>query len=312
MKYEQYLKNLEVPKGKIDVVLDTDAYNEIDDQFAIAYMLENSWKLNVKAIYAAPFLNMNSSSPEDGMEKSYDEIIKVLKLSGRQDMISCVLRGAKSFLSSIDKPQMSDAAYDICKRAMMYSPENPLYVVSAGAITNVASALLINPEIAENIVIVWMGGNEHGYPDSKEFNMIKDICAAQIVFESHAPLIQLPLRNTLMNFTLSQFEAEYLLRGKNALCDYLVQRFFTDHNIFDENNTLKKPITRILCDVCAIAWLLNDDNQFMESHLISKPIIQNNGYYSFDKRRELMSCIHQIKRDVLMCDLFDKITRKLL
>jgi len=68
------IKNLERPKSKIDVVLDTDAYNEIDDQFAIAYMFGNRQKLNIKAIYAAPFHNGKSSGPKDGMEKSYDEI----------------------------------------------------------------------------------------------------------------------------------------------------------------------------------------------------------------------------------------------
>ena len=60
MTSEQFFKNLEIPKGKIDVILDTDAYNEIDDQFAISYMIKNSQKLNVKAIYAAPFFNSNS------------------------------------------------------------------------------------------------------------------------------------------------------------------------------------------------------------------------------------------------------------
>ena len=50
-----YYKNLEVPSGKIDVVLDTDTYNEIDDQFALAYLLKSTEKLNTVAIYAAPF-----------------------------------------------------------------------------------------------------------------------------------------------------------------------------------------------------------------------------------------------------------------
>ena len=65
------MKNLERPQPGIDVILDTDAYNEIDDQFAIAYMLANRDKLNVKALYAAPFHNAKSSGPKDGMIKSY-------------------------------------------------------------------------------------------------------------------------------------------------------------------------------------------------------------------------------------------------
>ncbi|MFQ7549915.1 MAG: hypothetical protein ACLRMZ_05970 [Blautia marasmi] len=50
------LKRLEKPKGKVDVVLDTDTYNEIDDQFALAYLIKSNEKLNLQAVYAAPFL----------------------------------------------------------------------------------------------------------------------------------------------------------------------------------------------------------------------------------------------------------------
>ena len=39
MTNEQRIQNLSVPSHKVDVVLDTDAYNEIDDQYAIAYLL---------------------------------------------------------------------------------------------------------------------------------------------------------------------------------------------------------------------------------------------------------------------------------
>jgi len=55
MTNEQRMKNLLVPQGKVDVVLDTDAYNEIDDQFAISYLLRSKEKLNTVAIYAALF-----------------------------------------------------------------------------------------------------------------------------------------------------------------------------------------------------------------------------------------------------------------
>ena len=54
MTNEQRIKNLSVPRGTVDVVLDTDAYNEIDDQFAISYLIKSKERLNTKAIYAAP------------------------------------------------------------------------------------------------------------------------------------------------------------------------------------------------------------------------------------------------------------------
>ena len=55
------LKNLEVPTGSVDVVLDTDAYNAIDDQFALAYLLRSEDRLKTRAIYAAPFFNFRAS-----------------------------------------------------------------------------------------------------------------------------------------------------------------------------------------------------------------------------------------------------------
>ena len=83
MTNEQLLKNLQVPAGPIDVVLDTDTYNEIDDQFALSYLLRSGEKLTVKALCAAPFFNENSPPPEDGMERSYREIFNLLHLAER-------------------------------------------------------------------------------------------------------------------------------------------------------------------------------------------------------------------------------------
>ena len=80
------LERLKRPKGRVDVVLDTDTYNEIDDQYALAYLLQSGDKLNVKAIYAAPFDNHKSKGPADGMEKSYNEIKNILKLMGREEL----------------------------------------------------------------------------------------------------------------------------------------------------------------------------------------------------------------------------------
>ena len=68
------------PREKVDVVLDTDAFNETDDQFAIAYMLAAPEKLRIRALCAAPFFNAHSSSPADGMEKSYQEILKIFRM----------------------------------------------------------------------------------------------------------------------------------------------------------------------------------------------------------------------------------------
>src|SRR4051812_43248650 len=72
---------LEPPDGRPRVVMDTDAFNEIDDQFAIVQMMLSQDRFEVEAIYAAPFfIEGRSSGPGNGMEQSYDEILRVLEL----------------------------------------------------------------------------------------------------------------------------------------------------------------------------------------------------------------------------------------
>lgn len=104
---EKLVRRLKKPKGKVDVVLDTDTYNEIDDQFALAYLIKSEDKLNLKAIYAAPFFNSKSSGPKDGMEKSYSEIFHILTLMGREDLKAHVYKGSKEYLFSEDIPVIS-------------------------------------------------------------------------------------------------------------------------------------------------------------------------------------------------------------
>lgn len=186
------LRRLERPSGPVDVVLDTDTFNEVDDQFALSYLLASQEKLKVQALYAAPFFNEKSSSPEDGMLKSYEEILRLLKLCHAQELEDRVFQGSRGYLPDEKTPVASPAAEDLARRAMGYSPENPLYVIAIGAITNVASALLLEPAIAEKIVLVWLGGNAWDWPDNHEFNAFQDVAADRVVFGSGAPIVQLP------------------------------------------------------------------------------------------------------------------------
>lgn len=303
MTHEQLLKNLEVPAGPIDVVLDTDTYNEIDDQYALSYMLAWQEKLKVRAILAAPFYNDNSSSPEDGMEKSYDEILNLLHLAGRDEMKPLVYRGSRTYLSDEKTPVDSPAAQRLVELAMEYSSEKPLYVVAIGAITNVASALLMRPEIKDRIVVVWLGGNAHEWPSAIEFNMMQDEAGARVLFGCGAPLVQLPCMGVVDHFTTSGPELEYWLRGKNALCDYLVQHTVEEANSYAAGRVW----SRVIWDVTAVAWLVNDGKRFMNYKVIPAPIPQMDHHYSFDFTRHPMSYVFSINRDALMQDLFDKL-----
>ena len=299
---EQRLKNLEIPTGPVDMVLDTDAYNEIDDQFAISYALHATEKLNVLALYAAPFFNNRSNSPADGMERSYQEILKLLRLS----KLECpVYRGSDRYLPDEQTPVASDAAKHLTELAMRYSPEKPLYVVAIGAITNVASALLMKPEIADNIVVVWLGGNALEWHDNIEFNIRQDVASARVVFASGAPLVMLPCLGVVSAFTSTEPELTYWLKGKNDLCDYLVQ-----HTVEAANEYAKGCVwSRVIWDVTTVGWLLNDGRRFMLDKLIPTPIPEYDHHYAQDPRRPLCRYVYHINRDALMGDLFAHISR---
>lgn len=299
------LSRLRAPQGVVDAVLDTDTFNEIDDQFALSYMLRSTERINTRAIYAAPFFNENSSSPEDGMLKSYEEIKTLLKLANREDLIPCAFEGSRRYLPDEKTPVDSPTARDLAVRAAGYSPEHPLYVVGIGAITNVASALLLNPAIAENIVVVWLGGHSLEWPDTNEFNMMQDVAAARVLFASGAAVVQLPCMGVVDRFTLTEPELHYWLLGKSALCDHLANATIEAAHRYAKG----KPWSRVIWDVTAVAWLLNDNDRFMNSRVIPAPIPQYDHHYSLDPRRAPLRYVWNIKRDALMADLIAKLTK---
>jgi inosine-uridine nucleoside N-ribohydrolase len=305
MKTERFYKNLTSPTHRVDAILDTDAYNEVDDQFAIAYMLLNKERINTLGICAAPFLNTKSRSAEDGMLKSYDEIIKVLELMDEQDMKSKVYRGSVSFLRNETEPQMSDAAEYIVGQARLHSPEEPLYIVALGAITNVASAILIDRQaISENTVIVWLGGSSHNWKHSDEFNMRQDVAAARVVFDCGAPIVQLPCQGVVSEFRTTRPELEHWLSNTTPIGEYLMNNAIAEAESYAAGTAW----SRCIWDVTAVAWLLNDNERFMSSYLTPAPIPQYDHHYSFDPKRASISYVYRINRDALFTDLFKKLS----
>lgn len=306
MTTDQLFRNLSAPKRRVDVILDTDAYNEIDDQFAIGYMLKKPERFNVKAICAAPFTNEKSDGPADGMEKSYDEILKLLSLMEMDGLSNIVYKGSEKYMPDEKTPVESDAADLMSTLADGYSADDPLYIIAIGAITNVASAILKNPRMCENCVVVWLGGHAVNAPIAAgEFNMYQDIAAARVIFGSGVPLVQLPCGGVVESFATTGPELQYWLSGKNALCDYLVENTVNEANKYAKG----KPWSRPIWDVCAVAWLINEGWQFMRERLIPAPIPEYDGHYAFDDGRHFIKYIYKINRDRLFEDLFETLAK---
>lgn len=302
MNENRLLSRLMPPTHIPDVVLDTDAYNEIDDQFAIAYLLKSLDRVKCHAIYAAPFSNEKAATPQEGMEKSFKEIEHLLTFFPSCQMP--VYRGSCEYLRDEKTPQQSEVTSHLIDLARSMPDDKPLYVVAIGAITNIASALLLAPDIIEKIVVVWLGGNALHRDDNYEFNIRQDVAAARVVFDSGVPLVQLPCCGVVDMFRVSRAELEWWLKGKNALCDDLVDRTIAEA----EEYAAGKPWTRVVWDVTAVAWLMRNPS-LMDYRIIHRPVPQYDHRYSFDSRRPWMAYVNEIYRDALMEELFLTLTR---
>lgn len=292
-----------VPKGRVDVVLDTDTNNEIDDQFAVAYLLRSDDRLNCEAFYAAPFSNPDTPDPADGMQQSYEELFKILRLCGREDKIPVCYRGSDRYLPNEREPVISDAAKDLVTRAMKHTAEDPLYVIAIGAITNVASAFLMEPSIADRVVVVWLGGHALHWKDTQEFNMFQDIAAARVVFANASRLVQLPCNGVVSSFTVSEADLEKWLVGANPLCDYLASNTIRYENRWNKG----RPWAKQIWDVTAVAWLLNDDDRFMEAVPMPVHMPEYDFRYGLPDGDRFLLYVRHINRTALMDDLFRKL-----
>jgi purine nucleosidase len=293
------LRQMEPPTSKVRMVLDTDTYNEVDDQFALAYAFLSKEKIELEAVYAAPFHNSRSDGPADGMEKSYEEILRLLKMLGKSPE-GFAFRGSDQYLEDVKKPIRSEAALDLVKKAMASSPENPLYVVPVGCITNIASAILIEPKIIENIVVVWLGGNGLNWPHQKEFNLMQDVLAARVVFDSGVPFVTMPCRPVVSHFHTTIPELKYYLEGKNELSDYL-------YNIVVEYSGGREAYSKVIWDVTAVAWLVNPG--WIKTNLVHSPVLTDQVTFSVDHSRHFIRMATELNRDAIFRDLFGKLTK---
>ena len=293
------IKKLAPPTGKIKMVLDTDTYNEVDDQFALAYALLSPEKIDLLAVYAAPFHNNRSTSAGDGMEKSYEEILRLLKFMDKP-ADGFAFRGSNRYLEDIKTPVKSPAVDDLIKKAMASSSDNPLYVVPIGCITNIASAILTEPKISEKIVVVWLGGNALYWPHQREFNLQQDVLAAQVVFNSGVPFITLPCQNVVSHLHTTIPELKYYLEGKNELSDYL-------YKIVLEYSGGQKAWSKVIWDVSAIAWLVNPN--WVSTDLVHSPILTDQKTFSIDHSRHFMRMATSLNRDAIFRDLFEKLAK---
>ena len=283
-------------RSRKNIILDTDTFNEVDDQFALVYAMQSEQTINLLSVNAAPFLNKKVGSPAEGMKKSYEEILRVMK-HACPDCEIPVYRGSKSFLQSKDTPVESEAADNIINTVM--GTDEFVYIVAIGAITNVASAIIKCPDIVKRSAVIWLGGVGYDAPNYPEFNMKQDIPAVQVVFDSGIPLIMIPTFGVSSELITSVPELGAYLGGHNRICTYL-------YEIVKGYSEDKFAWSKVLWDIANIG-LFNVPNAY-DIVLRSTPMVIDGCRYVFDDARPACLYVRRIKRDPVYADLFTKLT----
>ncbi len=234
------------------VILDTDTYNEIDDQFALSLAMLAPERIDLAAVTAAPFHNDKSSSFADGMERSWREIGICTKLVSESHGVKIppYYRGSTARMPDPGTPVDSEAADRIAEIVTAY--DGITFVTAIGAITNVASAILKHPEIKEKIGVIWLGGHARWF-NGAEFKLQGDVNAANAVFASGVPLLQFPCVGVVSHLILEIYELEHFLRGNSPLGDYLCD------NVAACRPTGAVSWSRVIWDIATVAGIIDPD-----------------------------------------------------
>lgn len=291
------LKLLTPPTSRVRVVLDTDTYNEIDDQFALVQMLLSKERFDVEAIYAAPFFNTRAENPGHGMELSYQEILRLLeRLDVSPDGL--VHRGVTDYVGPAKQAREAAAVDDMIARARAGSPDRPLYIVAIGAISNVASALLKAPDIIDRTVVVWLGGHALEWPDTVEFNLKQDVGGAQVLLDSGVPLVLVPCKGVTSHLHATVPEIERYVEPHGDIGAFLAMRF-------KEYSSDHLGWAKEIWDMAPVGWLLNPE--WVPSVIIPAPVLTDQMTWSTDRRRHAIRYVTYVNRNQILKDFFVKL-----
>ena len=179
-------------------------------------------------------------------------------------------------------------------------------MVALGCVTNIASALLLAPDIAERIVVVWTSGYPSHAPHvNVSFNLEQDVLASQVLLDSGVPHVYLPGFHVGAQLRLSLAEMERHVRGRGAIGDYLHQLF--THNplwaILDIDRS--RPYSWVIWDVICIAWLIEPD--WVASELVRTPRLGEDLRWHAEPGRHLMREGYSVQRDAIFNDFFARL-----
>jgi purine nucleosidase len=215
---------------RMRVILDNDYAGDPDGLFQLVHHLLSP-SVEIRGIIGSHL------RPGDGFDSSNEtaahavnNVVEVLKIMKLQDRFA-VCQGSNTALADAKTAISSEGAKAIVREAMRTDVTTPLYVVCGGGLTEIASAYLLEPKIADRLTLIWIGGPEYadlatpppGYTPL-EYNTNIDIKAVQVIFnQSNMPLWQVP-RNTYRETLMGCSELFTRVKPQGAIGKYLTEK----------------------------------------------------------------------------------------
>ncbi len=294
-----------VPKSKtVRFIVHTDCKNEADDQFTVAHALMTQ-KLDVRGIIAGHFNNCINGRLPDGTtaQASYDEVIKVLDLMHLSDQYKTYM-GSAYPIPDMNTPIDSEGARFIIEEAMKDDPR-PLYIGMMGAITDLACAILMEPRICERMTCIWIGGGI--YPTGNwEFNLMQDVNAANVVFQSKMPVWQVPM-DVYKQFTISLAELQLKVKPYGKIGNYLFQQMVDLNDKCAEQPAWPHGEIWNLGDEGIIAAIMDEVEQTTLYTMKKVPFINPDMTYSPCDNDKMIRVYHRMNDRLDLEDLFAKL-----
>jgi|TARA_R110000744_G_scaffold366420_1_gene475461 purine nucleosidase len=302
-------------KPRMRVIIDNDLGGDPDGLFQLAHHLMSP-SVEIRGVIASHLYERGFGGPgtsEYAKEKAL-EILKILKL---ENSIQVYTDKSES-MTDVKKPIDSDAVQAIIKEAMRTDTDLPLYVVCGGGLTNIASAYLLEPKIADKITLVWIGGPEYtdiaipppGYT-TLEYNLGIDIKAAQVIFNtSNIMLWQVP-RNVYRQPIMSDAELLTRVKGKGELGNHL---YGVMKEALGKMNTWNIPIGEVyiygdnpLVLLTAIQSSFEPDPSSSTYVVKQAPRINDVGVYETNLNGRIIRVYQQLDNRLLFEDFYAKL-----
>ena len=210
------------------VIVDNDFAGDPDDLYQLVHHLLSP-SVRIAGVVAS-HLRENDPITSSTTTATDAETI-VLDLFARMGLTSTELvwRGSEVALPTPETPIDSPAARGIIAEALK-DDDTPLYYAAGGGLTDLASAILMEPEVAKRVTLVWVGGPEYvGLADPPaghmpiEYNLMIDINSGQVCFDAADLRIWQVPRNTYRQVIVAESELRIRIGGTGPLGRYMFQ-----------------------------------------------------------------------------------------